>query len=149
MNFRKLDKEFLTFHVQEFIDLITGWEFSDWNKDNFLYELPDKWRFSFAVYEQDKLRAFCIASGKIKTSYYIHLVYISPEARGKKLGKKMIEYAKLIAAENGKKKIELRCPVTNVSAAEFYKQMGFAETAVLKDEISGDVADHYFELDIK
>lgn len=146
MKFRKLDKAFLASHVGDFVSLITGWEFSSWQASNFLYELPKKWDFSFSVYDEGDLLAFCIASNKIQDAYYIHLIFISQAARGKKLGKQMIEHAKSIAMENGIRKIELRCPETNTSALEFYRHAGFKEIARLKDEISGDVADYYFQL---
>jgi ribosomal-protein-alanine N-acetyltransferase len=149
MTFQKVDKDYLHDHIDEFISLIKGWKFSDWGKGNFLYELPKKWDFSFAATENDEVVGFCIASNKIVDAYYIHLIFIAPSQRGKDLGKKMIEHASHIAKNAGIKKIELRCPETNVGAVDFYKRLGFKETAVLKDEISGEVADHYFQLSLK
>jgi ribosomal protein S18 acetylase RimI-like enzyme len=149
MTFRKLDKEYLDDHADEFLSLIKGWKFSEWGKENFLYELPKKWDFSFAVFDGDNLAGFCIASNKIMDAYYIHLIFIAPSQRGKNLGKKMIEHATDISKKAGISKIELRCPETNVEAVDFYTRVGFKEIAKLKDDVSGDVADHYFQLKLK
>jgi ribosomal protein S18 acetylase RimI-like enzyme len=146
MKFIPLDKAFIEKNAGEFVNLIQGWKFSSWTKDNFLYELPRKWEFSFAAYENDKLNGFCIASNKISDTYYIHLIFISVVARGKALGTQMIEHAKGIAKKAGVNKIELRCPETNAEAILFYEKAGFKLIEKLKDEISGDVADHYYRL---
>jgi ribosomal protein S18 acetylase RimI-like enzyme len=149
MIFQSLHRDFLKAHIGDFISLIEGWKFSDWKEDNFLYELPRKWEFSFAAYDADTLIGFCIASNKIKDVFYIHLIYVDEKARGMNLGRKMLQHAKSIALQNNISKIELRCPETNADAAGFYRHTGFIETALLKDDVSGDVADHYFQLQLK
>ena len=145
--FKKIEKDFLEANVTQFLKLIKGWKYSVWNEDNFFYELPSKWQFSFGAWSEENLIGFCFASNKIKDSYYIHLIYLSTESRGKSLGKKMIDHAIKIAKENHIHKIELRCPETNIGSLEFYKKQGFKVAEVLKDETSGDEADYYLRLD--
>ena len=125
MEFKIIDKNYLDAHAENFIQLIKGWSYSSWNKDNFMYELPLKWQFSFAVYESGKLLGFCFASNKIVGVYYIHLIFISPQSRGKSIGREMIEFAKQLAKEKDINKIELRCPESNIDAISFYKKMAF------------------------
>lgn len=125
---------------------MAGWKYCSWTKDNFLYELPKKWQFSFAAYEGTRLTGFCFASNKITGVYYIHLLFIASSERGKSFGGKMIEHAKKIALDNNIHSIELRCPETNQTALAFYKKQGFIVKEILQDEISGSEKDYYLQL---
>ena len=147
MEFEIINKNYLDNHIETFIQLIQGWQYSSWNEENFMYELPLKWQFSFGVYENEKLLGFCFASNKLNGVYYIHLIFISSEIRGKSIGKKMIEFAKNIAKQNNINKIELRCPESNTDALTFYKKNGFSILEIIKDDISGNEADCYLTLD--
>ena len=143
MTFKQLTKKYLKEHIKDYLDLISNWNYVLWQEENFLHELPKKWDYSFAVYDEDKLAGFCIASNKIADAYYIHLIFISAEARRKSLGKQMLEHAKAIAKKNGVKRIELRCPESNIVALGFYQQAGFKTIKKIQDEISGPEADYY------
>jgi len=146
MNFCNVNKEELRQNIGQFVKLIKDWKYSLWSEDNFLYELPKKWDYSFALYEEKELLGFCIASGKIEEVYYIHLFFLSDKARGKAFGKAMIEQAQKVAQRNGINRIELRCPESNTGALEFYHKAGFKTVQIIKDEVSGPEADHYLAI---
>src|ERR1041384_563636 len=103
--FRRLDKQFLEENINTFLKLIEGFEYLDWKAENFLYELPKKWDFSFAVFDDNKLVGFCMASNKISDVYYMHFTFLSEETRGKGLGKKVWAHAKEVALQHGIHKI--------------------------------------------
>lgn len=143
MNFKVLDKSYLIEHMHTFLDLINGWKYSSWKETNFLYEVPRKWELSFVALEQEKIVGFCVASNKISSAYYIHLIFLTETIRGKNIGTKMIKHASDIALSKGLKRIELRCPESNKGGLQFYNKAGFTVKQVLKDQISGEEADYY------
>jgi ribosomal protein S18 acetylase RimI-like enzyme len=146
MTLKIISKEFLAQNCSQFIALIAGWKYATWKKENFLYELPEKWEFSFAVYENETLSGFCFASGKIPGVYYIHLLFVSEHLRGQRAGAKMLSYAQQIALKHDIHSIELRCPGSNTKAVDFYLNNHFKIISKLKDQISGDEADFYLQL---
>jgi ribosomal protein S18 acetylase RimI-like enzyme len=146
MLIKVLNKEFLENNVNEFLELVSSWKYCSWKKENFMYELPQKWNFSFAVYDNNKPQGFCIASNKISDAYYIHLFFVSEESRGKDIGTAMIDQAKEMSRSNGLKRIELRCPETNAGALSFYQKKNFKILNRVKDETSGPEADYYLAL---
>lgn len=148
MKFIQINREFMVQHAQEFLDILSGWKYVQWTKDNLLFELPKKWELSFAVYSDDKLIGFCIGSNKIKSSYYLHLFFVSEHARGRQLGAKMFDHIQNIARKNNLTKIEFRCPESNTSGLDFYAKMNCKITSKIQDEISGNEADCYHEYDL-
>lgn len=143
MTFKGLTKKELKDNIKDYLELIKGWKYTEWREENFLHELPKKWDYSFSVFDEGKLAGFCIASGKIEDAYYIHLIFISAEARRKSLGKQMLEHAKEISKKHKIGRIELRCPESNIVALGFYQQAGFKTIEKIQDEISGPEADYY------
>lgn len=148
MQIKAVTRQFLEKNILDFTAVIANWKYCSWNVDNFMYELPKKWEFSFAFYADTELAGFCFASNKIETVYYIHLLFISDNFRGKSLGAEMITHCKKIAMGNGIRKIELRCPESNTGALAFYTRTGFSVVQKIKDETSGHESDFYLKLDI-
>ena len=143
ITYKAIAKNDLKTNVNSYLNLIKGWKYSVWTKDNFQIDLNKKWDFSFSTYDNNELVGFCIASNKMEDVYYIHLIFISDNYRGRSLGKKMLEHAKEIAKKNNVNRIELRCPESNLQALGFYQQAGFKTIQKIQDEISGPEADYY------
>ncbi len=143
MTFKLLTKKQLKDNIQDYLNLVKGWKYTAWQEENFMHDLPKKWDYSFSVHDENKLTGFCVASNKIEGAYYIHLIFISTDARGKSLGKQMLEHAKTIAKKHGVHRIELRCPESNLGALGFYQQTGFKTIKKIQDEVSGPEADYY------
>lgn len=57
----------------------------------------------------------------------IHKIYILPEAQGKGIGKKLIQYMEKAAIENGNKILFLNVNKFNQAAIDFYGRIGFYE----------------------
>ena len=49
MNFYQITKEELKKNIDNYLRLINDWKYCDWNEENFIYELPLKWDFSFIL----------------------------------------------------------------------------------------------------
>jgi len=148
MIFNLITKENLKTDICCYINLIRNWRYCNWNEENFLYELPLKWDFSFSLLSNNELVGFCIASNKIPKVYYIHLLYISPNFRGNSLGLKLLLYAQEIASKHNINIIELRCPESNEQALTFYLKNGFKVKQKIKDDTSGNEMDYYLELNV-
>jgi ribosomal protein S18 acetylase RimI-like enzyme len=143
MNFYQITKEELKKNIDNYLRLINDWKYCDWNEENFIYELPLKWDFSFSVYSNKVLVGFCFASNKIPDGYYIHLLFISPDLRGNLLGFKILKHAQEIALKHNIHKLELRCPESNIQALNFYLKNGFKVKEKIKDETSREEVDYY------
>ncbi|SMD44515.1 L-amino acid N-acyltransferase YncA [Aquiflexum balticum DSM 16537] len=57
----------------------------------------------------------------------IHKIYILPEAQGKGIGKKLIQFVEKAALENGNKMMFLNVNKFNQGAIDFYRRIGFYE----------------------
>jgi Acetyltransferases len=64
---------------------------------------------------------------KIKPYLYIHDVFVRPDFRGKKLGKKLMEKLTEIAQERAYCKISLEVRSDNDAAKKLYNSLGFEE----------------------
>ncbi|MBP1618506.1 MAG: GCN5-related N-acetyltransferase [Bacteroidetes bacterium] len=58
----------------------------------------------------------------------IHDVFVSPDFRGRGIGRKMIEKIESIASERSCSRVTLEVRHDNVVAQELYKSVGFADT---------------------
>ena len=92
-----------------------------WGKENFRYQLPQKYDLSFLVKIDNKFIAYCINSKK-EEDCYIHRIVINKDYKGKGLGGEMINY---IQNQLNQKKISLKVNVNNIFAINFYFKMNF------------------------
>lgn len=63
---------------------------------------------------------------------YLEMIAVSPNARGKGIGKKMLDYLKEFAESEGAKEISLDVIDNNVGAIKLYKREGFLVTKHIK-----------------
>ena len=148
MKFSLITRHELLKEIPNYLKLIRNWKYCDWTEENFCYELPLKWDFSFSVYSNNALVGFCFASNKIADVYYIHLLFISPDLRGNLLGSKILQHAQEIARKHNIHKLELRCPESNEQALNFYLKNGFTIKQKIKDDTSGNEMDYYLVLNV-
>jgi ribosomal protein S18 acetylase RimI-like enzyme len=104
-----------------------GWDY--WSKENFIMDLPGKWRLSFAVELNGKIAGYCICSIK-PDAVWLHHIIIGKEYRGKGLGKLMLEELRHRAACEGINKIALKVGQDNTAAIEFYMRNQFTEIEI-------------------
>ncbi|NEQ51223.1 MAG: GNAT family N-acetyltransferase [Leptolyngbya sp. SIO3F4] len=62
---------------------------------------------------------------------YLYLVYISPDHRRQGLGRKLMQYAKTWAIEQGYKQLALQVFCKNLPALRLYENLGYQSTATL------------------
>jgi len=139
---RQIIKREFEAEMADYLKLLRGWRYCQWEDKNFLKDLPGKWDLSFATFEADRLVGCCFASDK-QGVYYIHLFYLALACRGQGHGKTMVQYAVDLAQLRGLGCIELRCPASNREGLQFYQRSGFESVSLCSDHISGDEPDHY------
>lgn len=137
-----LDQVMMKKQANNLVKLISSWELSQWKEENFLYDLPLKWEYSFMLQEDENILGFCIASGKIDHNYYIHLFFCDEKIRGKGVGKLLLNTAEKIAKSRKLQAIILRCPIINDGAVKFYKKQGFQILEEVLDAVSGEIPDY-------
>ncbi|HQY64834.1 MAG TPA: GNAT family N-acetyltransferase [Polyangiaceae bacterium] len=123
--FRRLSKAYVEAHARDFTVLIGGWEHGDWREANFTSDLEKKWEYSFGFFRDEQLVGFCMASGKIPTAYYVHLLFVSEEHRAFGVGKDFFAMCIEHCRSLGLRSIDLKCPVSNPRGLRFYQSIGF------------------------
>lgn len=76
---------------------------------------------------------------------WVLAIAVAKKAQAKGIGKKLMDYVKTIALEEGIHKLSLRVMATNTNAIGFYKKNGFIQEGHFKDEffIEGTFCDDY------
>ena len=67
----------------------------------------------------------------------LHLLTVSPSAKGRGIGRKMLEFYEDFARQNGSKYLRMDTNERNVRAREIYAKYGFKETGVFPCEFNG------------
>lgn len=132
-------------HLPELLELVSCWPLATWERSNFELDLMGKWECSFVAKDGTRTIGVCIASEKSTYELYIHLFYLRPEYRSRKLGALMLHDLMSRGERRGRQYVRLRCPVTNTPAVAFYERQGFEIVAQLDDQVSGDTPDFLME----
>ena len=76
---------------------------------------------------------------------WVLAIAVRGDVQSKGVGKKLVDYIKTIAIEEGIHKLSLRVMATNAKAIQFYKKNGFIQEGHFKDEffINGSFCDDY------
>lgn len=148
MKFIQLTRNFAEKKSDELLNLLNEWTYLNWNIENILYNLPNKWDLSYVLYINDKIAGLYIGSEKIQGKFYLHLLYVSEKFRGQNIGVYLFNHIKSIAKKRTLIQIELRCPESNVKALKFYEREGCTVMDKIKDDVSGSEADYYLKCDL-
>lgn len=135
----------LEVQLPDLLELLSCWPLATWGKSNFELELAGRWECSFVAKDGTRTIGVCIASEKSTYELYIHLFYLRPEYRFRKIGVVMLNELISRGQHRGRQFIRLRCPITNMPAAAFYQRQGFDIVDQLDDQISGDTPDFLME----
>jgi GNAT superfamily N-acetyltransferase len=127
MTYAIIDRDFLKSNVPGFLFLDMGFPGGSWTEENFLVELPDKWRFSLALIIGGKMAGFIIASKKAD-AIHIHRFAIAAEFRLKGLGAWLLNEFEHRCKQQKEYVVSLKAAIDNVQAIKFYKKHGFMET---------------------
>lgn len=104
-------------------------EWLAWRPEQFLIDLPRKWELSRAVYEGDKLVAYCLASVRGRFMW-VHRFIVGSEVRSKGIGARLIDEMQRLSAELGLKGILLKTPNNNDRGLAFYRRLNFSDISV-------------------
>jgi len=124
IEFVPMTKEILRVNLSSIIHETRNFEFIDWGEENYLLDLPDKWKMSVAAIEDGVIAGFSINSNK-GGIFYIHFFYVFEKYRSSGVGKELIASCERFALDNGINKIQLRCHRDNSRALNFYFRNGF------------------------
>lgn len=94
---------------------------SDWGTGEFLFELPDKYRLSFFVWDKG-LAGYAIMSRKWADRVHIHQFMVHPSRRNSGFGQYMLDEATRRAAGDP---LSLKVSISNSGAIRFYERHGF------------------------
>lgn len=96
-----------------------------WTRENFLYELPGKWRLSFVARSQDgSIAALAMMSNRTPDTVHLHEFVVKPCLRGQGLGELLLGEA---FQRSGDKPLTLKVAQDNTGAIRFYLRAGMIE----------------------
>lgn len=124
IEFSTFTRKLLKDHLNEIIKEVKGFEFNDWHEENFLRDMPDKWKFSIAVFAEKSLAGFSFNSKKVNV-FYIHFFYIFKDYRNTGIGKSLMDVCINTTLKNNLKIMQLICHEDNTDALEFYYKNKF------------------------
>ncbi|MEQ8361393.1 MAG: GNAT family N-acetyltransferase [Cyclobacteriaceae bacterium] len=99
-----------------------------WSKENFLFDMPEKWGLSLQILANNLIVGFLVASYK-NNSIHIHRLAVGKEFQKQNIGKQLVDEIQATAKRRNIKLITLKVLSTNTDAIRFYERLGF----VLKD----------------
>ena len=98
----------------------------DWNLDNFLYDLPDKWALSHFAFESGRMVGYIICSKK-KSATHIHRFVVSANHQHRGIGSCLL--AKLFELVGPNNIVTLKVKKYNHDSILFYEKKGFVKYA--------------------
>lgn len=119
-----LTKGIMDQHVKEFLLIDDSIQGEKWSRENFLFDLPEKWNLSLQVLSNQTLAGFLIASNK-DNAFHIHRLAIGSDFQNQGLGRQLVERLQHIARTRKVKLITLKVLNTNTDAIRFYERIGF------------------------
>ena len=124
MEFVTFSKETLNIYIDIIINDTHDFEYNNWEKEDFFLDLPDKWKFSIALLNENIISGFSINSRK-SDIFYIHLFYILKKFRKFNFGKTLLKECEKKAKENNLQTVQLKCNKNNSEALSFYLKNGY------------------------
>lgn len=129
-----LTPEFLTQHINEFIAIASDIPLESWKEENYLYELPGKWKYSLTILDKENIIVGFIIASQKKESIHIHKYAVHPQYRSKGVGLSMLQhFEKNVKAIGDCKMVSLYVDTENSNAIRFYERNGFH----LREKVEG------------
>lgn len=99
----------------------TRYSHEDWKFENFLWELPGKWRLSQLCCRDENVSGFLIASAKGDAAH-IHRFGVTSEVRGAGIADLLFDHFVEQAREEGLERITVFAAAENARAITFYER---------------------------
>lgn len=120
-----LTKQLIIDNIELLVTLSKSIHSDYWKLDNYLIDLPHKWKFSLVVLnENNKIIGFVISSYR-SNCLHINRIVISEDEQKKGLGNELLSKLKTTAIKNSIKTISLKVHVDNLKAINWYKKHQF------------------------
>ena len=130
-------RKYLEDNCEKFITVLKSVKDEYWDKDNFLEELPNKYKLSLHATINEALVGYIIASSKDNRAY-IHKFMVDEKYRGKKIGNNLLDEFGEVAGQLNFDKIELTVERDNLPAIKFYRRNGFKISGSRPDSVTGN-----------
>lgn len=123
----EINSEALLARFEQFVEL-------PWNRESLLFEVPGKWQNSLVLLGPDAdrnrvtardIHGFAFNSLR-DGDLYVHAFFVSPEHRGRAIGRYLLDALFRHARENDLPGIQLRVDVGNDRAIQWYLNAGFS-----------------------
>ena len=101
-----------------------------WNIDNFLVELPLKWKLSHVALMDERIVGYIICSLRDE-AIYGHKLMVDKHARGKGIARSLWRHCLQVGMDEKIEKVMVRIRVENRRSLEFHDRLGFK----MRDEI--------------
>ena len=98
-------------------------------------ELPDKWRFSFALWSNNRPFAYAVVSRKALDLVHLHHLMVSRGRRGQGWGKRLVSEIESRARVAGCARLTLKSRVVDARVRKFYASLGYAEVRIEGDYV--------------
>ena len=122
--FKQLGKEDCKNYLPLLFEVGKDLKWENWQKDNFLIDLPHKWQLSFICWINNEIIGYAFLSKKCVNEIYIHRFIIKDSYRKQGLGKQFIKYIES-KADNKTERLALKVNKENINAQRFYMRQGF------------------------
>jgi len=111
----------------EFLSIAADIPSDYWAREHFLAELPEKWRLSFALLEEDMAVGYAIMSRPEQNCVHLHHFMLRASHRGGGRGGLMIDECLHRAIVAGAQYLSLKIAANSLRAQRFYVRHGFVE----------------------
>lgn len=127
MKVKKLTKEYLEKHLENFLYLEgewTGLGEQAWAEKNFMLELPSKWELSSYVNINSKLAGYAIVSTQDEKQAYLNKIIVDSGHQGIGIGSLLLKKSIERCRKKGIEKIIFKVRTDNDAANNLYKKYG-------------------------
>lgn len=135
MNIFPINTSYLHENISKFLCILKQNPDEYWGESHFLVELPDKWKYSLAVEDDNDLIGYIIASKK-ESSVHIHKFMISNNFQRRGIGTKLLQHFESLINNDSNFRISLFTSRFNGKAADFYKKNNFQVVDIHDDQIT-------------
>lgn len=126
-NFRTLMPAQIRENIDAFLAIASDVPGEYWGLEHFLAELPDKWRFSFAVWLAGRPIGYAVLSRLSGDGAHLHHFMIERGWRGRRLGARMIQEMERRVMAAGITMLSLKVHRSNLQAHRFYESNGYKD----------------------
>jgi len=115
---------------------------SSWKASSFLSELKDNHSLYIGWMEENKLVGYICCMAVVDEAS-INNFAVTPDQQGKRIGTKLLQEMIVLLQTKGMERLWLEVRVSNETAYNLYKKMGFTEIYRRKDYYQNPIEDAY------